>query len=109
MSNQLMSNQLFKTEIPKAIFLDFIKKYGNKHKNYYLFSKASFKKARHEKAVEPFCLLLKNYYYLAKQFYVTRFINYRRFITILRQLCRYHRIPLSSKTHYNKSTYEIIY
>ena len=109
MSNQLMSNQLFKTEIPKDIFLDFIKKYGNKHKDYYLFSKASFKKARLEKTIESFCLLLKKYYYPSKQFYVKRFINYRRFITILRQLCKFHHIPLTSKTHYNKSTYEIIY
>ena len=102
MSNNFIHNQLFKTEIPKDIFLDFIKKYGNKYKDYYLFSKASFKKARLEKAIEPFCLLLKKYYYKSKQFYITRFINYRRFITILRQLRKLTIInqPMRSSIHF---------
>ena len=104
-----MSSQLFKTKVPKDIFLNFIKTYGNKHTDHYLFSKVSFKKARHEKAIETFCLLLKKYYHSAKRFYVMRFINYNNFITILRQLCRSHNIPMTSKTYYNKSNYEIIY
>jgi len=104
-----MSSQLFKKNLPKNIFIDFIKIYGQLHKNYYLFSKASFKKARLEKAVDPFCISLKNYYYSSKQFYVTRSINYKNFATVLRQLCKYHHIPLTSTIRYTQSTYEIIY
>jgi len=104
-----MSSQLFKKEVPKELVIDFIKKYGHARKDYFIFSKASFKKARLEKAIDPFCLSLQNYYYLAKQFYVTRTMNYKHFITILRQLCKYHHIPLTSKTRYMQSTYEIIY
>tara|TARA_Y100001970_G_scaffold281888_1_gene393623 strand:- start:1254 stop:1589 length:336 start_codon:yes stop_codon:yes gene_type:complete len=104
-----MSNQLFIKAVPKYIVTDFIKTYGYVHNDYYLFSKASFKKARLEKAIVPFCVSLKNYYYKAKQFYVTRPMTYRNCITILRQLCKYHCIPLTSRTRYMKSTYEISY
>jgi len=104
-----MASQLFKKEVPKNISLDFIKKYGRAHKDYYLFSKSSFKKARLEKAIDPFCLSLQPYYHVAKQFYVTRTMNYKNFITILRQLCKYHHIPLTSTIRYTQSTYEIIY
>ena len=104
-----MSSQIFKKAVPQHLFMDFIKKYADHKKNYYAFSKTAFKKAQLEKAIEPFCQSLSEYYYLSKRFYVTRPMNYRNIITIIRQLCKYYHIPFTSTIQYNKSKYEIMY
>ena len=44
-----MTSQIFKNAVPRNLFIDFIKKYADQKKNYYQFSKTSFKKAQLEK------------------------------------------------------------
>ena len=104
-----MFSQIFKKEYPKEIFFKFLDKYSEKKKNYYYFTKTSFKKAVFNKSIIPFCTTLKEYYYLSKQKYLDKRQTYRSFITILRQICRYHQIPFTSMIKYDKSNYEIVY
>ncbi len=104
-----MSSQIFKESPPIKILFDFLDGVCEKQNNKYVFSKANFKKAQMEEKVEPFCEDLKNYYYKSKLFYVTRNMVYKNFITIIRQLCKYHHIAFTSVMKYNKSKYEIIY
>ena len=52
---------------------------------------------------------IKNHYFPSKQNYVTRKMTYKNFITILRQICKYHHIPFTSTIKYDKSTYDISY
>ena len=46
------------------------------------------------------------YYYKSKQWYCTRDMTYLRFLTILRQLCRYFNIATWSKVVYVNGVYE---
>ena len=48
-------------------------------------------------------------YYDSKKHYITRKMDYNRFITILRQLCNVNNIKYETKMVYNSSTYEIVY
>ena len=34
---------------------------------------------------------------------------YKNFVTIIRQICKYHHIPFTSSIKYNKSKYDIYY
>jgi hypothetical protein len=78
-------------------------------KESYLITKAVFKRADIHNLIAPFIASLKPYYYLSKQHYVERAINYNNFITILRQLCNVNNIKYESKIVYIKSNYEIEY
>ncbi len=104
-----MSSQIFKTTPPKKILFDFLEAVSEKTKNKYIFSKATFKKGQLEDKINPFCNRLQEHYYTSKEFYVTRNMTYKNFVTIIRQMCKYHHIAFTSVMKYNKSKYEIIY
>ena len=74
-----------------------------------LNTKISFKKASFEKAIKPYCATLKEYYYSSKHKYLDKTQNYRSFVTIIRQICKYHHMSFTSKIKYDKSNYEIVY
>ena len=105
-----MSNQIFKKELPNKIIFDFLDKYALKdNTKYYLVTKESFKSANFHNEVEKFCKNIEEYYFNCKKFYVKRKQNYKTFITILRQICKFNHLALTSKIKYDKSKYEIIY
>ncbi len=104
-----MPGQIFRTDPPTTILEEFIREYGLEKGNYHTFSNASFKKARLELKIEPFCSILEPFYFSSKKFYVTRKKTYKSFITIIRQLCKHHHIPFTSTIKYSKSSYEMVY
>ena len=104
-----MRSQIFRKTFDKQMFIDIIVKYSEKRKNQYIFNNISYKKASFNNDIEPFIEFIKGYYYKAKLFYVERKMNYKYFLTILRQICKYHSIPFTSNIKYCNSTYEIQY
>lgn len=104
-------SQIFKTSFSNEIIYDFLKEFCDKTKNFYVFSKATFKKIKLQspKKLEEFYENIKPNYFKSKRFYLERDKTYKNFITILRQLTKYHHIPYTSKIIYLKSTYEIKY
>ena len=52
---------------------------------------------------------LKKYYFKSKHHYLERDSTYKNFVTIVRQICKYHHIPFTSDIKYSKSKYEIKY
>ena len=104
-----MSSQIFKKKIPKEVLFNFLENNSKKKNNSYIFTKTSFKKAQFNNLVEPFCDSLKEYYHKSKLKYLERKINYKNFITIIRQICKSVHIPFTSKIVYDKSKYEIVY
>lgn len=56
-----------------------------------------------------FYLLLEKismFYHKSKQFYCSRIMTYTRWLTIVRQLCKYFELSYTSKIRYYNSTYE---
>ena len=102
-------SQIFKSHLPKILFFNFLDKYCEKNKNQYIVSKDSFKRAKLDEGIEPFCIELKKYYYPSKYHYLERELKYKFFVTIIRQICKYHHIPFTSNIKYSKSKYEIKY
>ncbi len=103
-------SQIFQKSIPKKILIDLLTSFCDKKDNYFIFSNTVFKKIKYEpKNLEDFYNLIKPYYFKSKLFYLERDTTYKNFITILRQICKYHAIAYTSKIIYSKSTYEIKY
>ena len=102
-------SQIFKKNIPKEYLFNFLSKCCNLTNDKYTFSKSSYKKAKFEKIVEPFCIFLKDFYFKSKYFYIERNMTYKNLITIIRQICKYNNIPFTSDIKYSKSKYDITY
>ena len=75
----------------------------------FVITKALFKRAEIHNLIKPFLETIKEHYYLSKQHYIDRQINYNNFITIIRQLCNVNDIKYVSTIVYSKSNYEIEY
>ena len=75
----------------------------------FVITKALFKRAEIHNLIKPFLETIKDHYYLSKQHYIDRQINYNNFITIIRQLCNVNDIKYVSTIVYAKSNYEIEY
>ena len=102
-------SQLIQNKYEKVPFYEFLNKYCDTEKNKLVFNKAALKRAKLDKAVEPFCEDLKKYYFPSKHFYLEREPLYKNIATIIRQLCKYLQIPYVSRIKYSKSKYEIVY
>jgi len=46
------------------------------------------------------------FYHKSKQFYCSRTMTYKRWLTIVRQLCKYFELSYTSKIRYYNATYE---
>lgn len=103
-------SQIFKKRIDPSYIFEFIQKYGNKRNNeQYVFNHISYKKANYNNDIQKLVNYLVNYYHKSKQFYLTRNMNYKNFVTIIRQICNYLCIPYTSKIIYSNSKYNINY
>jgi hypothetical protein len=104
-----MSSQIFKIPVPKIQLFELLDQICTKTNNYYIFNKIAFKKCGFINLLQPFIDSLMPNYYKSKQFYLTRKQTCSSFATIIRQLCKLNNLNYTSKIHYTKSTYDIIY
>ena len=104
-----MPSQIFKEIVPAFILFELLEKICEKNDKYYLLSKTAYKQACYHNYLEEFCNTLKEYYHKSKVYYVNRKLDYTKFITIVRQLCKTNQILYTSNILYNKSNYDILY
>lgn len=110
MSNQKLKSQIFKKHIPLTIFFTFLNSiYFEKKKSTITINKTSFKKAQLNNCLSEFLNTIEPYYYKSKQYYVQRKLDFYKFMTIIRQICKHNEIPIRSKIKYDKSSYEFNY
>ena len=105
-----MSNQILKEKVPNDILFNFLNSCCELNDNkYYIFDINSYKKAVFLKKLDDFLSELIPYYYLSKQYYLKRQMNYNKFVTIIRQICNKNVISFTSKIKYMGSGYNILY
>jgi len=104
-----MTSQIFRNPISKKHFFTFLSSWCEKKLIYHELTKTSFKGATFRDLIQPFCESIKDNYHISKQHYVERKMTYKNFITVIRQICKYHHIPFTSQIKYDKSNYEIYY
>ena len=104
-----MKNQIFKTIINPDILWNFLIENGSMQDNHYIFSKDLYKKAVYKETIMTLIKTIEPYYHESKKHYITRKMDYAKFITIIRQLCNINNVKYSTKMIYNNSSYEIVY
>ena len=103
-------HSIFKRVVPIEMLQSFIAHNCEKDSlGYYVFNKNSFKRSMINKTIETFVRDLIPYYHISKQKYVDKKHNYRSITTIVRQICKLHKLKYTSNIKYLNSTYEIVY
>ena len=102
-------SQIFKKAVPLNILYDLLDSYSQDNVKFYLINDVFFKKLKFDNVLEKFLQSVKPYYFESKRFYVERNMNYVRFTTIIRQICKFHKLHFSSKILYDRSKYNINY
>ena len=104
----IMVNQIIKRYVD--IFDTFIKDNFNKENDYYVYNILVFKKIFFNKKIDQFLIHLKDYYYVNKQYYLTRTpITYNQFNTIIRQILKINNIEYKKNVKYINSKYTTEY
>ena len=105
-----MPNQIFRSIIYRDTLFILLDKICNKIDNkYYLLDTMAFKKAVYHNLLDEFCTSIRDNYYLSKQYYATRKLDYNKFVTIIRQICKSINCNYVSQIIYDKSSYSISY
>lgn len=84
-------------------------KYSDLSNNYYIIDTVTFKKIEYYNLLEDFKLQIEPYYINSKKFYVLRKLDYNKFLTLIRQICKFSNIYYYNKISYDKSKYFISY
>jgi len=102
-------SQIFKNNIPAQILFEFLYDICDKTDTHYIFDNNAYKRGILDTKIKNFCDSIISYYHTAKQYYVTREINYNKICTVIRQICKSNSIHFTTKILYNKSKYHIQY
>ena len=102
-------SQIFKHSVPENILFDFLDSVCDKTEKYFVFDNNAYKRALLEEKISLFCNTLVDYYYNSKKYYVNREMNYIKFCTVIRQICKLNIVNYHTKIVYSKSKYHIPY
>ena len=103
-----MSN-IFKTIPDKNKILNYIKKNSYNINNKNIIDLNTYKESLHNGKIDKFIKYIKPFYLKNKYIYLERKINYKNYLTIIRQLLNIFNIKYIKNIKYIHSSYEIIY
>jgi len=104
-----MPTFVFKKHIEPQIFKDFLHPICIKTDTYYTINYETLKRARFTSHYDDFMETLRPYYYPSKQHYIDAPVAYKRFLTILRQICTYNKFAYTSTTVYDRAKASLEY
>jgi hypothetical protein len=105
----LSQQQIFFSVPSPQGLLDFLKINAEKHSDHFRFFNTHYKQAVFRNSIKSFISDLEPHYHESKKHYITRKMDYNKFVTIIRQICNSNNITYTKKMIYNNSSYEIVY
>jgi hypothetical protein len=99
-----MPTHIFKSEMESNILFDFLKPICTTSNNHYIVSYESMKIAKYDGHYDKFIQEITPYYHISKRKYLEPPTSYKRFLTIIRQICNFNNIPYKSVIKYAHST-----
>ena len=100
-------NQNIKYQIPLYVLYDFLCKNSERIDSMqFCINKEFYKRSKLNKSLKIFLETLRPYYHISKQEYIDKCDNYKKFLTIIRQLCKYFQVNYENKVTYFTSNYE---
>ena len=104
-----MNSSIFRKKIPKNILIAFLCDIGRRERNGYVIYDELLKRKGRESSIAAFLCATKAYYYPSKWYYSRKVKDAKSLMTVIRQICKLHNIPISSKTLYHHTKYTIHY
>ena len=104
-----MKSSLFRAKVPKEVLISFLRDVGRKERNGFVIYDELLKRKGREASIAAFLCATMTYYYPSKWHYVRKALDAKTLMTVIRQICKSHNIPVSSKTLYQHSKYTIHY
>ena len=105
----MRQHNVFSKEIPLDVLWTFLEDVCAPQENYYFIDKNMFAKMIFERRHISFLNCLKSYYFKSKHHYLADDITYNSFVTVLRQICNYHKQKYLIRKVYNHSNYTMCY
>ena len=110
MLTKYMVSQIFKLDFENEILWELLETMCQKKKDYYFINKELFKKSiMFSNNIKLFYDKIGPYYHDSKKHYIDDAFTYKKFLTVVRQICRNNNILFRSEIKYNNSTYQINY
>lgn len=104
-----MKSSLFCKKVPREVLISFLRDIGQRERNGYVIYDELLKRKGRDASIAAFLCATMTYYYPSKWYYVRKVNNVKSLMTVIRQLCKHHNIPISSRTIYQHSKYTIHY
>jgi hypothetical protein len=104
-----MSHQLFKHDLSRNLLIQFLHINCFQNDDHYILDKCAVKKSKLNITFQDFFTHIENCYFQSKTKYVNRTMNYKNIVVVIRQVCKYFKIPFLSHINYNKSKYDLSY
>jgi len=103
------NNQIFKKQVPINLILNLFKDNFEENNSIIKINAIMFNKMKYNNKLELFKQSFRGYYHTSKLKYIDKVINYKDFLTVIRQICKSKNINYNSNIVYNNSCYEIQY
>jgi hypothetical protein len=104
-----MKSSLFRAKLPQELLITFLRDVGRKERNGFVIYDELVKRKGRDASIAAFLCAAMTYYYPSKWHYVRKAFDAKTLMTVIRQICKSHGIPVSSKTLYQHSKYTIHY
>jgi hypothetical protein len=106
-----MPTEILKRPMEHSILMSFLSHVSSLDKNEFLVNYDTLKRAKYNdnELLNSFLEEIRPYYYISKRTYLDEPITYRRFLTIIRQICNYNHIPYRSTLKYEHSKQKVEY
>ena len=104
-----MPSNSLKQSMDKDILFNFLNIICLVENNQYVVNYDSLKKAKFMGILDTFLNEIRPYYYLSKRSYLDEPMTYKRFLTIIRQICKYNNILYRSSLKYQHSEQRMEY
>ena len=104
-----MPSNSLKQSMDKDILFNFLNIICLVENNQYVVNYDSLKKAKFMGILDTFLNEIRPYYYLSKRSYLDEPMTYKRFLTIIRQICKYNNILYRSSLKYQYSEQRMEY
>jgi|UniRef100_A0A6C0IL09 hypothetical protein len=104
-----MPTHILKRPMDKNILFNFLELICMAMNKQYIINYDSFKKSKFIEKLDTFIDEIRSYYYISKRSYLEQPITYKRFLTIIRQICNYNNITYRSVLKYQYSEQQVEY
>lgn len=104
-----MPTFVFKKKLPPHLLKNFLDPICIKNNTQYIVNYETLKRAKYNNHYIDFINMIRPYYYTSKQYYLDDPTPYKRFLTILRQLCKYNKFTYISTTVYDRGKASLEY